>query len=68
MSEREESPWFCPECETWVGWKLAACLEGHNRPRLPLRYSDVEFDYSKRVTLRHRLRGKIRSLLAGWWS
>ncbi|ELY66938.1 hypothetical protein CYV19_05150 [Natronobacterium gregoryi SP2] len=59
---RTESPWFCPECEIWVGWKHDECSERHHRPRLPLRYDDVEFDHSWQVTFRHRLRGKLRSL------
>ena len=53
------SPWYCPHCETWVGTKLDSCLNRHSRPRLPLYYDDVEFDYAPRVTLRDRLRAKV---------
>ncbi|WBE14042.1 hypothetical protein CWS96_gp09 [Saline Natrinema sp. J7-1 virus 1] len=63
--DRSESMWFCPHCTKWVGCKLDRCLEGHDRPRLPLRSDDVDFDASWRVDLRDRLRGKLRSLL-GW--
>jgi hypothetical protein len=63
---REESPWYCPNCGSWIGWKLDTCLNGHDRPRLPLRYDDVEFDHSAYVSWRHRTRGKIRSLLGKW--
>jgi len=59
---REESPWYCPDCRTWVGWKRDTCANGHECPRLPLRYDDVPFDYSLKVTRRHRIVGKLRSL------
>ena len=62
-TDRSESPWYCPVCVTWVGWRLDECSNGHARPQLPLRYCDVPFDYSRKVTLRHRLRAKLRGLL-----
>ncbi|WP_018257663.1 hypothetical protein [Halomicrobium katesii] len=61
-TDRHESPWYCPECAIWVGWKLDTCSEGHDRPRLPLRYVDVEYDDAWRVERRDRLRGKVHSL------
>jgi len=65
---RDESPWYCPKCEggMWVGWKRDTCGEGHERPRLPLRYDDVDVDNSWQVTRRDRLRGALRSLV-GWF-
>lgn len=62
-SDATPSPWYCPHCESWIGRKLGSCLNGHSRPRLPLYYDDVEFDYSRRVTLRHRIRAKIRRVI-----
>lgn len=59
---RSESPWYCPECELWIGYKLDECNDGHERPRLPLRYDDVPYDDSWRVTSRDRLRSKLLSL------
>lgn len=57
---RDESPWYCPECELWVGWKLDECVTGgHSMPRRPLRYDDVPFDDSHRVNWRHRLKAKL---------
>jgi hypothetical protein len=62
---RSESPWYCPGCRSWNGWKLETCLGcDEGRPRLPLRYDDVAFDDSRKVTLRHRIRGKLQSLRA----
>jgi len=62
-TDRSESPWYCPECKAWVGWRLDRCVrEGHSRPRFPLRYCDVDFDYSLKVTRWHRLRAKLRGL------
>lgn len=58
-SDAMPSPWYCPHCETWVGKKLDSCLNGHTRPRFPLYYDDVEFDYSLRVAWRHRIRAKL---------
>jgi hypothetical protein len=66
VSDRDESPWYCPTCEVWSGWKTDQCLEGHDRPRLPLRYDDVAFDDAWRVDRRDRLRGALRSLV-GWF-
>ncbi|OVE84727.1 hypothetical protein [Natronolimnobius baerhuensis] len=60
--DRTESPWYCPQCVIWVGWKHDECLEGHDCPRLPLRYDDIETDNSWQVTRRDRLRGTWRSL------
>ena len=57
--EATPSPWYCPYCESWVGRKRDQCANGHSRPRLPLYYDDVEFDYSPRVTNYQRLRSKI---------
>lgn len=66
MSDRRESPWYCPGCEHWVGWKLDECIGDceRDRPRWPLYHEDVEFDDSHYVTARHRLRAKIRGLVA----
>lgn len=57
------SPWYCPECELWVGRKLEDCMDRHGRPRLPLLYEDVDVDNSRRVTFRDRIRAKVRRLL-----
>lgn len=57
------SPWYCSHCEVWVGRKLHSCLNGHSRPRLPLYYNDVDFDYSPRVRLRDRVSAKFRRLI-----
>lgn len=55
--------WYCPECESWLGWKLDECFGcGNARPRLPLRADDVEYSESCRVDDRDRLRGKLLSL------
>jgi len=60
---RKESPWYCPDCVAWNGWMLGRCLEcERRRPRLPLRYVDVDVDAAWRVDRRDRLRGKSRSL------
>lgn len=57
--------WYCPKCETWVGWKLDDCVtEGHSRPWRPLRYDDVEKPADE-VTLRDRLRAKLLSETGG---
>ena len=57
---RSESPWYCPECELWVGWKLDECATGnHARPRLPLRWDDVRKP-AFRVTRRDRVLAKLR--------
>ena len=58
---REQSPWYCPKCEIWVGWKLDSCSSGHSRPSFPLRYDDVDFDYAHKVSRTDRLRGKIKA-------
>lgn len=57
------SPWYCPECELWVGRKLKDCGDGHGRPKLPLLYEDVDTDNSRRVTVQDRLRSKVLRLL-----
>ena len=62
MTDRTESPWLCPDCETWVGWKRETCGNGHDCPRFPMRYCDVDFDVSWKVSRQDRLRGKLRSI------
>jgi len=58
---RDESMWFCPKCESWLGWKLDKCFEcGQRRPRRPLRAVDVDKKPAWKVTLRDRLRAKLR--------
>lgn len=57
---RDESMWYCPKCEAWVGWKLDECIHGHSRPRRPLRSVDVDKKPAWKVTLRDRLRAKLR--------
>lgn len=58
---REESMWYCPACETWVGWKLDECVrEGHPRPRRPLRGVDVDKKPAWEVTAWDRIRAKFR--------
>ena len=60
---RSKSPWYCPKCETWVGYKLEKCVTGgHDRPRRPLRWDDVEKP-SFEVTIRERLLAKV-----GWFA
>ena len=60
-----ESPWYCPECETWNGWKLTECLGcGRQPPRIPIRHADVPFDDSTKVGLRDRVRVKAKKLLS----
>lgn len=56
--------WYCPTCQIWVGWKLDECLAGHDRPRFPVYVDDVEIEHSRDVTTGHRLRAKLRGLLA----
>jgi len=60
MTDQRESPWFCPDCEHWVGWKRQQCSCGREEPRFPLRYDDVTFDQAWRVTRRDRLVAKLR--------
>lgn len=55
--------WYCPKCETWVGWKLDECVTaGHPRPRRPLRYADVDVEDARDVTLLDRVKAKL-----GWF-
>lgn len=58
--DRDESMWYCPDCEMWVGWKLDECSEGHKRPWRPLRSVDVDKDHAWNVTLWDRIRAKFR--------
>jgi len=61
---RDESPWYCANCRSWIGWKLDTCPTCDKyQPRFPLRYDDVPFDYSLKVTIRHRVLGACRSLM-----
>jgi len=60
MTDQRESPWFCPDCEHWVGWKRRQCSCGRREPRFPLRHEDVAVDQAWRVTRRHRLLAKLR--------
>lgn len=39
---REESMWYCPDCEVWVGYKRDECANGHSEPWRPLRAADVD--------------------------
>lgn len=59
---RDESPWYCPGCGLWVGWKRDRCSCGQTIPRLPLRYDDVDTDNSFEVTRWDRLKAKL-----GWF-
>lgn len=52
--------WFCPGCETWVGWKRDECANGHTTPRRPLRAADVDRKPAWDVTLVDRLKAKVR--------
>jgi len=61
-SEREgvRSMWWCPECETWNGKQLPACLKcERDRPRRPVFVDDVSFDYAGYVTWKHRALAKL---------
>lgn len=62
MTDHRDSPWYCPGCERWVGWKRSECSCGRQEPRLPLRYEDVDVDSSRRVTRRDRLAVKLRGV------
>ncbi|QHS17797.1 hypothetical protein GWK26_11930 [haloarchaeon 3A1-DGR] len=55
------SPWYCPECELWIGKKLPECKAGHSPPLRPLLWDHVEKP-AFRVTLGDRLRAKV-----GWY-
>ncbi|QKY16419.1 hypothetical protein [Halorubrum sp. CBA1229] len=58
--DRSKSPWYCPKCTAWVGYQLDECVtDGHDRPRRPLRWDDVEKP-SFEVTYRDRLLAKVR--------
>lgn len=60
----DESPWLCPDCRTWNGWRLDRCL-GCDRepPRIPVRVDDVATDRSFEVSTKDRVRVKLRKLL-----
>lgn len=61
---RDESMWYCPKCRTWVGRKLDECVgAGHERPRYPLYYDDVDVDHAHDVTAYDRLSAKLRGVL-----
>lgn len=62
MSERErhETMWYCPKCTIWVGSKLPTCSEEHSPPRRPLRAADVDKKPAWEVTLKDRLRAKLK--------
>jgi hypothetical protein len=62
MNDQRESPWYCATCEIWVGWKRDECSCGRQEPRFPLRYEDVDVDWSRRVTRRDRLAAKLRGV------
>lgn len=62
MSRNLESPWYCRQCEVWVGYCRDRCLEGHHRPRWPLTYEMAGKKPAYRVGWRDRLRAKVRGL------
>lgn len=59
---REETMWYCPECETWNGWKLDVCLGCKTpQPRFPVHAADVDANDARNITLLDRLKAKV-----GW--
>jgi len=63
---RDQSMWYCSNCEAWNGYRLAWCLEcNKDQPRFPLRSCDVDVDDATRVTVRDMVRGKVKSLTNG---
>ena len=60
MSEIQ-SMWFCPTCETWVGYELNACGRcDRGRPILPVTSDNVPVKHSKRVIFTHCARAKFQ--------
>jgi len=66
MTGDSRSPWYCPDCELWIGYKLETCSEGHSPPRIPVRHDDVDVDDSRLVTRWDRFRIKMSKTLR--WS